>query len=291
MNRSTLIIVAAGFFFALLAAMAVQMISGKKEAPVAVAKTVDVLVAAKDLAVGEELTMGATQWSAWPEGTTFPGAIVRTDKQTADEALKGRTLRAVSKGEPMMKSAMIDNTKSNFVAASLTQGKRAIAVNVSPNTSVAGFVTPGDYVDVILTYDVKLPGDEKIRKAAMPVVTKLAAETILENIRVLATDQGTAQSAEAKVVKTVTVEVEPRQAEQLTLASKMGTLSFVLRSVGDDSPSHAAGENTPITTDMRVSGVMREIMKGENKSGRLSQVVRVYNGTRVENVEVRPYVQ
>lgn len=291
MNRSTVIIVACGFFFALLAAMAVQAISGKGKEPIAVAKTVDVLVAAKDLTVGEELTMGATQWSAWPEGTTFPGAIIRTDKQTADEALKGRTLRAISKGEPMMKTAMIDNTKSNFVAASLTSGMRAIAVNVTPNTSVAGFVTPGDYVDVILTYDVKLPGDEKIRKAAMPVVTKLAAETLLENLRVLATDQATGQTAEAKIVKTVTVEVDPRQAELLTLAGKMGTLSLVLRSVGDDKPSHDPAKKMPITTDLRVSGVMREIMKGENKSGSLSQVVRVYNGTRVENVEVRPYSQ
>lgn len=191
----------------------------------------------------------------------------------------------------MMKSAMIDNTKSNFVAASLTQGKRAVAINVTPNTSVAGFVTPGDYVDVILTYDVKLPGDDKIRKAAVPVVTKMAAETILENLRVLAADQSTGQSAEAKVVKTVTLEVDPRQAELLTLSSKMGTLSLVLRSVGDDAPAHDASNPAPVATDMRLSGVMREIMAGENKSGRLSQVVRVYNGARVENVEVRPYAQ
>lgn len=291
MNRSTVIIVACGFFFALLAAVAVQAISGKHKEPAVAAKMIDVLVAAKDLKAGEELTMGATTWAAWPEGTSFPGAIIRKDQQSADETLKGRTLRAVSKGEPMMKSAMIDNTKSNFVAASLTSGMRAMAINVTPNTSVAGFVTPGDYVDVILTYDVKLPSDEKIRKAAMPVVTKLAAETVLQKLRVLATDQSTGQSSEAKVVKTVTIEVEPRQAELLTLAAKMGTLSLVLRSVGDETITPASDKTLPITTDMRVSGVMREIMKGENKSGRLSQVVRVYNGARVENVEVRPYSQ
>lgn len=291
MNRSTVIIVACGFFFALLAAMAVQAIGGKNKQPAAQTQTTYVLVANKDLKVGEELTMGSTAWAPWPESGMFPGAIKREGETTAAEALKGRTLRAIAKGEPMMKSAMIDNTKSNFVAASLTAGMRAMAINVTPNTSVAGFVTPGDYVDVILTYDVKLPSDEKVRKAAMPVVTKLAAETILEKLRVLATDQSTNQSAEAKVTKTVTVEVDPRQAELLTLAAKMGTLSLVLRSIGDEGTTHDSGQTLPVTTDMRASGVMREIMKGENKSGRLSQVVRVYNGTRVENVEVRPYVQ
>lgn len=292
MNRSTLLIVACGFFFALIAAVAVQMIGGKgkKDEPIAQARTTQILVAAKDLKIGEQLTPGSTQWAQWPEGSVFTGAIVREGEQSAGDALKGRTKRIIVKGEPIQKSAMIDDTKSNFIAASLEPGMRAVSVNVSAQTAVAGFVSPGDRVDVILTYDVRMPSDEKIRAAAVPVVTKLAAETILQNLKVLAVDQETDQQAEAKVVKTVTLQASPKEAETIVLALKMGTLSLVLRSLGDDSTIRSQnGQSPQTTTDLRVSGVMREIMKGENRSGSLSQVVRVYSGTRVENVEVRPY--
>lgn len=292
MNRSTLIIVVSGFCFALLAAVAVQMLGrGKSEETAAQAQMIDVLVASKDLKIGEELTIGSATWAHWPQSASFPGAVVRKDNQSADEAAKGRVRRGVMKGEPIMESALVDATNANFVAASLTPGKRAIALNVNPQTSVAGFVMPGDYVDVIMTYDVRLPADEKIRKAAMPVVTKLAAETVLENVRVVATDQDAGKKEAAKINKTVTLEVDSRQAEVLTLAGKMGQLSLALRGIGDTDPAHQIkdGKSPETTTDMRVSGIMRELMKGENKSGSLTQVVRIYNGTRVENVEVRAY--
>jgi pilus assembly protein CpaB len=124
----------------------------------------------------------------------------------------------------------------------------------------------------------------------MPVVNKLASETVLQNLRVLATDQNTDKKSEAKVTKTVTLEVDPTEAERLVLAGKMGTLSLVLRPIGDEAPAHEqTGKDLENTTDMRLSGVMREIMKGENSAGSATQVVRVYSGARVENVEVRPY--
>lgn len=294
MRKSTFVIVACGFFFALLAAVTIQMLGGKRGPDEATAqvKTVDVLVAAKDLKTGEELTNNATEWASWPQGTTFAGAIVRENDQSASDAMKGRVSRPVAKGEPMMKSVVIQDTTANMVAASLTPGKRAVAVNVNPQSSVAGFLTPGDYVDVLLTYEVKLPDDENVQAAAAPVVSKLATETVLQNLKVLATDQNTDKQAQAKLVKTVTLEVDPLQAEQLVLAGRMGSLSLIMRSIGDSSPSHPdTGKPFQTTTDMRLSGLMREIRKGENSTGSGAQVVRVYSGNRVENVEVRPYSQ
>ncbi len=292
MNRSTIIIVACGFFFAILAALTVQMIGGGKPEAPAQEETVYILVAAKPLKTGDELAEGSVQWASWPKASVFEGAIVREGETRSADALKGRVARNFALNEPMLKSAMVDAGQSNFVAASLTPGHRAVSISVNAQTSVAGFVTPGDHVDVLLTYDVRIPADDKIRAAAMPVVSKLATETVLENLRVLATDQSSAAKAEIKPAKTVTVEVTPTQAEQLILSGKMGQLSLVLRPIGDDTPVRAAdGAHVPTTTDVRVSGVMREIMKGENKSGRMSQVVRVYTGSRVENVEVRPFSQ
>ncbi len=292
MNRSTIVIVACGFFFALLAAVAIQMVGGKgkKDEVSAQVKTVDVLVAAKDLNMGEELGVNATEWAPWPEGTVFSGAVVREGGQSAGDALKGRVARPVAKGEPIMKSALIADTTANMVAASLTPGKRAVAINVNAQSSVAGFLTPGDHVDVLMTYEVKLPEDERMRAAAAPKVSKLATETVLENLRVLATDQTTDKSSEAKLVKTVTLEVDPVQAEHLVLAGKMGSLSLVMRSIGDASPAHPdTGKPFETTTDMRLSRLAGELVRGENYAGSPTQVVRVYSGNRVENVAVRPY--
>lgn len=290
MNRSTMIIVAAGFAFALLAAIVVQSFGGKKEASEVGQKTTGILVAAKDLKIGDKLAPGTMQWMPWPESVQFAGAIFREGTQKPDEALKGRVKRAVAKGEPLTTSVVIEDTKSSFISASLATGKRAVTVNVTAQSAVGGFLNPGDFVDVILTYDVKLPSDEKVRKSASSVVTKLASEIVLENLKILAADQDT-KKTEAKIGKTVTLEASPREVEVLTLASKMGTLSLALRPLGDDSPAHPLVDGKPAhtTTDIRVSGVMREIMKGENNSGSSSQVVRVYSGARVDNVEVRPY--
>lgn len=290
MNRTTTIIVAAGFGFALLAALVAQMIGGKGSTPSAeTTKTISVLVAARDIKTGEEIAKGSVQWATWPETARFEGALLREGTQKPEEALKGRVRRNVSKGEPMALNMVVAETKKNFVAASLDKGKRAVTISVNSQSSVGGFVNPGDYVDVILTYDVKLPSDEKVRQTAATVVTKLAAETIVENLRVLAADQDTKKS-DPKISKTITLEADPKQAETLALAAKMGTLSLTLRSLGDDQPIHDADAAKETTTDLRLSGVMKEITKGENKTGSVTQVVRIYSGSRVDNIEVRPFV-
>jgi len=143
---------------------------------------------------------------------------------------------------------------------------------------------------VILTYDVRLPMDDAIQTAAVPVVTRAAAETILENVLVMATDQQTGKQAEAKPARTVTLAVDPKGVETLALATSMGTLSLSLRGVGDTT-SHLTpeGQETPeATTDIRLSRVMAEIMRGENNAGSPTQIVRLYHGSSAQNVEVRP---
>lgn len=287
MNRSTVIIVAAGFGFALLAALLVQMIGGKK-APEAgeAARNISILVASRDIAVGDELGKTNMQWAPWPEDSKFAGAIIREGEQKPEDALKGRVRRGVSKGEPLRNAVVVEDTKGSFVAATISAGKRAVTVNVNAQSAVGGFINPGDAVDVILTYDVKVPNDDKLRKSAMMIVSKYSSETVLENLRVLAVDQDT-KKTDAKIGKTVTLEASPREAETLALASKMGVLSLALRPLGDDRPAHPAGELNRSVTDIRTSGVLRELLKGENNAGSATQVVRVYTGTRVDNVEVR----
>src|SRR5690606_20680099 len=130
-----------------------------------------------------------------------------------------------------------------FLAAALGPGMRAVTVPVSATTGVGGFVFPGDRVDMMLTQSVD-SNDEG------PALN--AAETIIRNLRVLATDQSTETSTgpdgktEVRVVRTVTLEVTPRIAEKISVAQTIGTLSLSLRSIADNQTelerALAAGE-------------------------------------------------
>ena len=106
---------------------------------------------------------------------------------------------------------MLKEDKGNFVAALLEPGKRAVAISVKADSMVGGFITPGDFVDVILTYRVKFDdNDDPVAKMIIDQnIDEHATETILENIKVLAIDQTSKnEEAKIKVAKTVTLEVD-----------------------------------------------------------------------------------
>jgi pilus assembly protein CpaB len=117
-----------------------------------------------------------------------------------------------------------------FLAAALGPGMRAVTVPVSAKTGVAGFVFPGDHVDMMLTQAVSGEDGPELK----------TTETILRNLRVLATDQSTETETtpEGKTVvhefRTVTLEVTPRIAEKIQVAETIGTLSLSLRSIADN---------------------------------------------------------
>src|SRR5260370_34203127 len=117
------------------------------------------------------------------------------------------------------------------MAAVLTPGNRAITVPVTPSSGLAGFVFPGDRVDVILTLTIQ-PGKDGEKDAT----ERRGSETVLTDIRVLATDQrADDQKREVAVATTATLEVTPRQAEAIAVGSEMGKLSLSLRSLGQDA--------------------------------------------------------
>ena len=102
---------------------------------------------------------------------------------------------------------------------------------VSATTGVGGFVFPGDRVDMMLTQSVE-GNDEG------PALS--TTETILRNLRILATDQSTETTTtpdgktEVRAVRTVTLEVTPWIAEKIQVAATIGTLSLALRSIADN---------------------------------------------------------
>lgn len=277
MNKNVLIVLVGGFLVAILVAMLVQAsLGGKKQ--VDTGPQTYVLVAAKDLALGAELKEGDLKWQAWP-GVAFDGAILRKANETATEALKGRLVARVSVGQPVLQSYIFKEGKGNLVAATLGKGMRAMAIPVKADTMAGGFISPGDFVDVILSYNISLDGEQG--QAAQSVVNKAASETILRNIRVLAVDQDAARSEDkAKIARTVTLEVPPAGVEKLALASTMGDLTLSLRGLGDDA---VTPENTT-TTDLQVGKIMSDIVRESNGP---ANSVRIYNGVDVQDVRTR----
>ncbi len=296
MNKNVMIVLGGAVLVAVLMAVLVQMMmAGPKEEKVAVKEEpkVEILVAAKAIGVGNELGEKDLKWQVWPKGTLFPGAIVRKDEQKAEEALQGRLRRNMSEGEPLMATYVLGGDKLNFVAASLEPGQRAVAIKVSAEAMVAGFVSPGDHVDVVLTYKqkIKVEDDDPIMKELVREgIDSLATEIILGNVKVLAIDQ-TAQrpdSDKVKVGKTVTLALSVEETEKVILAQQVGNLTLVLRGVGDEAP---VVRKWPITSDKRIVNVDDEIfeeyLKLKNQTGIQADNVRIYNGGDVQVIPMR----
>ncbi len=293
MNKNVLIVLGGAVLVAVLVAFLVQIsLGGKKSVQEAKA---EVLVASKNLGIGTELKPDSVKWQAWPKDSVFPGAIIREGGKEAGDALKGRLARDIASGEPVIKSALLGESKGNFVAASLQPGMRAVAIEVSASSMVGGFLGPGDFVDVILTYrnSIKIADDENpnIKSMVELNLDKLATETVLQNVKVLAVDQMSKRPEDAekiKVGKTVTLAVDGHDAEKLALAGEMGTLTLALRAVGDEAK---LDKNWQTTSDARLINVDNEIFteyqRMQKDAGINPNIVRIYNGPAVTQVPVR----
>src|SRR5690606_1446237 len=147
------------------------------------------------------------------------------------DKLLGTVVRfGITAGEPVTQGSLVSPGDRGFLAAALAPGMRAITVPVSAKTGVGGFVFPGDRVDMLLTQSVAGDDDSDLK----------TTETILRNLRVLATDQSTESETTdsgktiVRAFRTVTMEVTPRIAEKISVAQTIGTLSLVLRSIADN---------------------------------------------------------
>lgn len=276
MNKNVLIVLAGGFLIALLVAIIVQASFGSKGDG-----SLEVLVAAKALQTGASVTDDNFKWQPWPEDSVFDGAIVREKNQKVEEAAKGRLRRDMSPNEPLVQAALTAAGKGNVLAASMEPGMRAVAIKVSAQAMVGGFIGPGDRVDVVVTYKVHLGSASEV---AEEKVSKHASETVLENVRVLAIDQAARKEDDkAKVGRTVTLEVDGKGAEKIALASEMGELSLSLRALGDTSKL----DKNESTTDVELSSVLREVSELKKNSSANAGIVRIYSGDIVENISVR----
>ena len=203
-----------------------QVGAAQAEAP----KGPKVLVAQRALPVGTIITADSISFQQWPKDLVQDAYFI--DGEADMTKLLGTVVRfPVTAGEPVTQGTLVSPGDRGFLAAALGPGMRAVTITVSQKSGVAGFVFPGDHIDLVLTQLVKGAGDEASQLRT--------AETILRNIRVLATDQSTETESEngksiVKTARTVTLEVTPRIGEKIAVAETIGTLSVSLRSIADN---------------------------------------------------------
>jgi len=195
-----------------------------------------VAVAAMDMGLGQQILPENIKLVAWPEGAVPSGAFGDAG------SLKERVVRtSVLQNEPILESKLAPTGTRGGLSAVIAEGKRAIAVRVNDVVGVGGFALPGNYVDVIVSTK-----DERQGKDEERAISKI----VLEKILVLAVDSEAGRDeTKPKVVKAVTLEVTPQEAEAIDLARSVGQLSLVLRNQVD-------------TRSIKTGGITKNILLG-----------------------------
>jgi len=224
------------------------LMSGKPQSAAVETKvtpTQEILVAARDLPAGTLLKDVDVKWQTWPKEEGVAGFAVKGQKDIKDFA--GTVVRyGMRSGEPVMVGRTVKPGEQGFMAAALNGGMRAVSIAISPVAGVAGFVYPGDHVDVIVTHLIG-------RKSETMGEQRRVSETMLKDVRVLALDQKmNDQVTEPKIAQIATLEVTPKQAETIALISEIGTVSLSLRSMANDpnDPQKAATDNGSAPTEL-----------------------------------------
>lgn len=238
MDTKKIALIIAALVVAIGAAFGVNKLMRGSTAPQAraaaapVAEGPKLLVATRALPVGTILTPEMLRFQPWPQGLVREGDYYM--EGSADtSALAGSVVRvAMTAGAPVTRGSLVNPNDRGFLAAALMPGMRAVTVALSPDQGVAGFVFPGDRVDLILTLEIEGPAGSES--------TLNTSETIVRNLRVLAVDQrstptGEDGTATPTVAATVTLEATPRIAEKIAVSRSVGTISLALRSIAENA--------------------------------------------------------
>ncbi|HEX6978891.1 MAG TPA: Flp pilus assembly protein CpaB [Alphaproteobacteria bacterium] len=219
-----------------------------------------VVVAAHDIPFGAEITRAHLATAPWAAPTLPEGAFASIDEVVGSGQAHRVALRPMIKGEPILAAKVSGFGGKATLSTALPEGKRAFAVRVNDVSGVAGFLLPGDRVDVILTRNPEgRGGEDKV------------SDIILQNIVVRGIDQITdTDRNKPQVVRTVTLEVTPEEAQKLALAMQVGQLSLALRNI--------AAVEEKRTRTMRIPDLVGE--QPRNTSAR-APTVRVRRGTEL----------
>ena len=184
-------------------------------------ETQKILVSGLTLERGDLLTEEAFQAVDWPVDHIPQGAITEISAILSEEGGYPYALGVMVPGEPLLKDKLSHTAVRDTLAALIEPGYRAVSVEVSDASGVAGFVLPDHRVDVNVFTERRNPSTgEAIYEV----------KGLLENIRVLAVDQSFQENLEgAAPARTITLQVTPEQSKKLGLAGQTAEIGLVLR--------------------------------------------------------------
>jgi len=199
-----------------------------------------IVVAGRPLRFGAALDGSNLREVAWPEQALPVGAFAKvSDVLTAGRRI---VLTAIEENEPILGSKITGPGQRATLSAVLREGMKAVTIRVNDVEGVAGFVLPGDRVDVALTRQNDKAG--------------ATTDVVLQNARVLAIDQlADERSDKPSVAKAVTLEVDTASAQKLSLSASIGTLSLMLRKAGE---ANAEFTRRITTNDLTMASVPAE---------------------------------
>lgn len=232
MNRSTrtLIVVVIALIAATVASFGVYLaVRSIPERTVEIAQ-IKTVVAARPLAMGTMVKPEDLKLVAWPAASPIPGSFT-----AVDQVVNRGVVNAVNENEPLTETKLAKVGAGAGLPPTIPEGMRALSVKVNEVVGVAGFVTPGTRVDVLLTINpVGGGGGDTITRVVVSNVQVLAAGR--------AYDQERAQQ-DGKPIPTgvVTLLVTPEDAERITLAADEGKITLTLRNPLDQAPTETAG--------------------------------------------------
>lgn len=266
--KASVLLVLALVLGSVAAFMANGWIQGKATVDTAAGgdSTLFVYAAAREIPYGKSVDPSYLKKIAWPANSLPEGVIL------ASEDLEGKFVnQTILPGELLMDARVVEKLTGSRLSAVVTPNKRAISVRVNDVAGVAGFLLPGNRVDVLATR-------MEDRRA---VTVKL-----LQNIRVLAVDQKANPAKDDPiVVRAVTLESDLDQAAMLASATEEGTIQLVLRNPDDDTtePELMAAEPVVITESVQmpvVKQVVRKISEPRHQ-------VTIIRGTQVIKTSTR----
>ena len=193
-----------------------------------------ILTARNPVQRGQILTAADLGWQPWPDNRIASDYVVIGSR--TPESFAGSVARQpLAPGEPITDMKVVAAGSRGFLAAVLQPGMRAISIGINPANAAAGFISPGDRVDLLLTMSVAGSREQGTQRSG--------SETLLEDVRVIAVDQKLeTRAGETVLAKTATLEVTPKQSEIIAVASDMGKISLSLRSLVSDRSAEPDGQ-------------------------------------------------
>lgn len=246
--------------------------------------TVNVFVARESISLGDIITEEMVDQQPWPQHLVLGGFVTAGDPTVNVVGMVARG--EFQPQEPLNRNKLANPNDATFIAASLPDGMRAVTVAVDAISGLAGYVYPGDRVDVLLTHDV--PGDVSKEKTAGSKVA--FSEVLVPDVKVLAVDlrntleheqamEAQGQPPRPRAPTNITIQVTADEAQKIKLAEKTGALAMALRPL----KTQEAGLTINPTALPNITNATVE----EDKDAGVVMIVR---GVKVEQSSTQPGV-